>query len=202
MLAAPASERQARGVARAGAFLSDVHGVLSVLDAVMAEPDVAAADLIVVSVLDRLLALGDRAVLVGGRADRELVALANGGHPSTVGDAYAADLLAARQLSSERVALLTGLPHPVTVQLRGFGPVVFCHGTPRDDEAVVLVDTRLERVDPTSDPAGPSTHVLTPGGPTLHFGSASGVLGHIAARRLTVHPPDRSAAVRSPAPAN
>src|SRR5690606_21290551 len=25
------------------------------------------------------------------------------------------------------------------------GPTVFCHGTPRDDEEVVLVDTRLER---------------------------------------------------------
>jgi len=27
----------------------------------------------------------------------------------------------------------------------GFGPVVFCHGTPRDDEEMVLVDTRLEK---------------------------------------------------------
>jgi len=27
----------------------------------------------------------------------------------------------------------------------GFGDVLFCHGTPRDDEEVVLVDTRLER---------------------------------------------------------
>ncbi len=69
--------------------LSDIHGVLPVLDAVLAEPDVVAADLIVVTgdhaaepqpvqVLDRLLTLGDRAVLVRGNADRELVALARG----------------------------------------------------------------------------------------------------------------------------
>ena len=33
----------------------------------------------------------------------------------------------------------------MTLELDGFGPAVFCHGTPRDDEEVVLVDTRLER---------------------------------------------------------
>jgi predicted phosphodiesterase len=59
------------------AVLSDVHGVLPMLDAVLAEPAVAEADLIVVTgdhasgpqpaeVLDRLIELGDRAVLVRG----------------------------------------------------------------------------------------------------------------------------------------
>jgi predicted phosphodiesterase len=38
-----------------------------------------------------------------------------------------------------------GLPHPVTIEIDGFGAVIFCHGTPRDDEEVVLVDTRLAR---------------------------------------------------------
>jgi predicted phosphodiesterase len=78
------------------AVLSDVHGVLPILEAVLGEPDVAGADLIVVTgdhlagpqpvaVLDRLQALGDRVVLVRGNADRELVALAQG-KPSTVGE--------------------------------------------------------------------------------------------------------------------
>jgi predicted phosphodiesterase len=43
------------------------------------------------------------------------------------------------------VDLLAGLPHPVIRDVRGFGLVAFCHGTPRDDNEVVLVDTRLER---------------------------------------------------------
>jgi glyoxylase-like metal-dependent hydrolase (beta-lactamase superfamily II) len=43
------------------------------------------------------------------------------------------------------VRLLAELPHPVQLHVTGFGPVVFCHGTPRDDEEVVLVDTRLEK---------------------------------------------------------
>jgi predicted phosphodiesterase len=74
---------------RSVAVLSDIHGVLPMLDAVLAEPDVAAADLIVVTgdhaagpqptaVLDRLLALGQRALLVCGNADRELVAMGSG----------------------------------------------------------------------------------------------------------------------------
>jgi len=138
------------------AVLSDVHGVLPVLDAVLAEPDVAGAELVVVTgdhaagpqpveVLDRLGALGDRALLVRGNADRELVGLAHG-EPSTVGDAaYGVDSWAAQQLSCAHVEMLAGLPHPVTLDVEGFGAVVFCHGTPRDDDEVVLVDTRLER---------------------------------------------------------
>lgn len=135
------------------AVLSDVHGVLPVLEAVLAEPDVASADLVVVTgdhaagpqpaaVLDRLLSLGDRGVLVRGNADRELVELARG-VDRPVPDAVSP--WAARELTPHHVELLAGLPHPIELEIEGFGPVVFCHGTPRDDEEVVLVDTRLSR---------------------------------------------------------
>ena len=52
---------------------------------------------------------------------------------------------AAGQLRRDQVRLLSELPHPVVLDVDGFGPVVFCHGTPRDDEEMVLVDTRLEK---------------------------------------------------------
>ncbi|MGI5340920.1 metallophosphoesterase family protein [Streptomyces sp. CA-181903] len=137
------------------AVLSDIHGVLPALETVLAEPDVLAADLIVVTgdhaagpqpceVLDRLRALGDRALLIRGNADRELAALARGELPPD--HAWEADLWAARQLRDADVRLLENLPHPVTLEVDGFdGRVVFCHGTPRDDAEVVLVDTRLDR---------------------------------------------------------
>ena len=59
------------------AVLSDIHGVLPALDAVLAEPAVAGADRIVLTgdiaagpqptaVLDRLLGLGDRVTWVRG----------------------------------------------------------------------------------------------------------------------------------------
>lgn len=135
------------------AVLSDIHGVLPALDAVLAEPAVRAAERIVLTgdiaagpqpaqVLDRLCGLGDRVVWVRGNADRDLVDLAAG---------RALDLddpisdWAARQLSVEHIALLSSLPHPVTLDVDGFGRVLFCHGSPRDDNEVVLVDTRLSR---------------------------------------------------------
>jgi len=135
------------------AVLSDVHGVLPVLEAVLAEPEVAGADLVVVTgdhasgpqpvdVLDRLMALGQRVLLVRGNADRELVALTRGEHVDIPDEVVP---WAAAQLTSDHIALLAGLPHPVNVEVEGFGSVVFCHGTPRDDEEVVLVDTRLAR---------------------------------------------------------
>jgi putative phosphoesterase len=133
------------------AVLSDVHGVLPVLEAVLAEPDVASADLVVVcgdhaagpmpvETLDALWALGDRAVLVRGNADRELVAVARGGT-----SAHPESQWAGSQLRADQVDLLARLPHPVTLEVEGFGQVVACHGSPRDDDEVVLVDTRLSR---------------------------------------------------------
>jgi len=132
------------------AVIADVHGVLPVLEQVLAQPEVRQADRIVVCgdhasgpqpapVLDLLTSL-DNVVLVRGNADRELVAIRRG-EPSP----YEIDVWAAAQLTADHLRLLEGLPHPVFLQVDGFGPVVFCHGTPRDDEEVVLVDTRLER---------------------------------------------------------
>ena len=136
-------------VPRRVAVLSDVHGVLPVLDAVLAEDDVRRADLVVVTgdhaagpqpveVLDRLVGLGERCVLVRGNADRELVDVARGATSPVAESQWAG-----HQLRPDQVDLLAGLPHPVTLEVGGFGPVLFCHGTPRDDDEVVLVDSRL-----------------------------------------------------------
>jgi putative phosphoesterase len=135
------------------AVLSDIHGVGPALEAVLADPALAAAERIVltgdiaagpqpVEVLDRLLALGQRVVWVRGNADTELVDLARGGEEE-IPDPIAP--WAAAQLRADHVEWLSQLPHPVTVAVDGFGDVVFCHGTPRDDNEVVLVDTRLDR---------------------------------------------------------
>src|SRR4051812_20031003 len=135
------------------AVLSDIHGVLPALEAVLDEPDVAAAELVVVTgdhaagpqpveVLDRLAALGDRALLVRGNADRDLVALARGGG---LDGAWEIDVWAAQPLGPAPLELVAGLPHPLPLDVAGFGEVVFCHGTPREDDEVVLVDTRLAR---------------------------------------------------------
>jgi predicted phosphodiesterase len=137
------------------AVLSDIHGVLPALDAALAHPAVTAAQRIVVTgdiaagpqplaVLDRLLGLGDRVLLVRGNADRELVELVDGGETSIPDPIapWAAEQLATRP---DLVETLRTLPYPLTLDVDGFGPVLFCHGSPRDDDEVVLVDTRPER---------------------------------------------------------
>jgi putative phosphoesterase len=144
---------ESEAVVSSVAVLSDIHGVLPALDAVLADPSVAAAERIVltgdiaagpqpVEVLDRLIGLGERVVWVRGNADRELVSLARGGD-TAIPDPIAP--WAAAALRPDQVDLLAGLPHPVTLEVGGFGDVLFCHGSPRDDDEVVLVDTRLER---------------------------------------------------------
>jgi putative phosphoesterase len=136
------------------AVLSDVHGVLPALERVLAEPRVAGAGLVVVTgdhtwgpqpteVLDRLTALGDRVVLVRGNADRELLQMSRGVDVGLAGDPVS--VWGASRLTADHQHLLDAMPEQVTLRLDGFGPVRFCHATPRDDEEVVLVDSRPER---------------------------------------------------------
>ncbi|MFC5289069.1 metallophosphoesterase family protein [Actinokineospora guangxiensis] len=130
------------------AVLSDVHGVLPALQAVLAEPDVLAADLVVLTgdvvagpqparVLDRLAGLGERAAWLSGNADREVVELRRGLR-ADIPDPIAR--WSAGELRPEQVDFLAGLPATVRV-----GDVLFCHGTPRADDEVVLVDSPLRR---------------------------------------------------------
>ncbi len=135
------------------AVLSDIHGVLPALEAVLAEPDVRAAERVVlagdlaagplpVGTLDLLVSLGERAVWVRGNADRELVEFRRGvidGIPDPIAP------WAAEQLRDDQVELLGSLPTSVELSVEGLGRVLFCHATPRDDEEMVLVDSRQER---------------------------------------------------------
>jgi putative phosphoesterase len=135
------------------AVLADVHGVLPALEAVLAEPDVRGADRVVlagdlaagplpVATLDLLTGLGERAVWVSGNADRELVEYRRG-TGTDIPDPVAP--WAAGQLREDHVELLAGLPARAELEIADLGHVVFCHATPRDDEEVVLVDSRPAR---------------------------------------------------------
>jgi predicted phosphodiesterase len=134
------------------AVLSDIHGVLPALEAVLAEPDVAGADHIVAlgdvaagpqpcEVLDLLLRLGPRVSCVSGNADRELVAFRRDGRALH----EPIDSWAAQQLREDHLDWLSGLPLSVTMSIDGLGVVYFCHATPRSDEEIILVDSRLAR---------------------------------------------------------
>lgn len=136
------------------AVLSDVHGVLPALDRVLAEPAVAAAELIVVTgdhtwgpqpteALDRLTSLGDRAVLIRGNADRELLQVSRG-EDIGLADNHLV-VWGAAQFQERHQQVLEAMPEQVAIDVDGFGPVLFCHATPRDDEEVAVVDSRMGR---------------------------------------------------------
>jgi hypothetical protein len=120
------------------AVLSDIHGALPALNAVLAEPDVQGADLIVTTgdhaadpqpskVLDRLGSLGDQVLLVRGNAYRDLVTLAQGRWPTDV-ESFPIDVWAAAQLTEAHIGLLAALPHPASVDLDRFGSILFLEG--------------------------------------------------------------------------
>lgn len=132
------------------AVFADIHGNLPALEAVLAEPDVVAADRIVLlgdialgplpaESLDLLASLGERAVWVHGNCEREVVTAYDG---KSVPGPNADDARATAALLDRRHRdLLDGLPLTVTLEVEGLGSALFCHATPRRDDEVVLVDS-------------------------------------------------------------
>jgi predicted phosphodiesterase len=138
------------------AVLADVHCVLPALEAVLAEPDVQAADRIVLAgdvavgpqpeqTFEALAALGDRVVWVSGNCERITVELARGTSSAESDPNLTLAAWGAARLSPEHIELLDSLPKTVTLPIRGLGEVLFCHATPRDDEEIVLVDSGIPR---------------------------------------------------------
>jgi predicted phosphodiesterase len=134
------------------AVLSDIHGVLPALEAVLAEPALADAERIVLTgdilagpqplaVARRLEQLGERAVWIRGNCERLMVAHRRGEARAPV------ERLAwcAEQLDETMVDRLSALPLTAELAVRGLGRVLFCHATPRDDEEVAVVDSAPRR---------------------------------------------------------
>ncbi len=130
------------------AALYDVHANLPSLDAVLAEVERERLDAIVLGgdcvlgpqpkeTLERLRALGERAVWIRGNTDR-LVA------EDRDGDNLHA--WAAETIGGESVAFLESLPLTQRLEIDGLGETLFCHATPRSDEEIVTPLTSDERL--------------------------------------------------------
>jgi len=136
------------------AALSDIHGNLPALEAVLAQITREAPDLVVfcgdvasgplpVETLNLLMALPD-ARFLHGNADRSLVAAFDGSaRPRLAGPA--ADWCAA-QLSKEHRDFLASFPADVRLEIDGLGRVLFCHGSPRGDEEIMTAATSEGRL--------------------------------------------------------
>jgi len=140
------------------AVLADIHGNLPALDAVLRDVEACGVDAIVLNgdladgpmpaqTLDRLEDLGPQAVWVRGNTDRSLADAFDGtfvpsGLPANPSAAYFA--WCAAQIGPAHRDRLASLPLSVTLDIDGLGPVAFCHGTARDDNEFILVDSPVE----------------------------------------------------------
>jgi diadenosine tetraphosphatase ApaH/serine/threonine PP2A family protein phosphatase len=103
------------------------------------------------AVIDRLIALGDRARFVRGNADRHLVSTFDQGQ--RLADVqYEKDpwlrraAWKAEQISREQRDFLASLPENAVLEVGGLGETLFCHGSPRSDEEIITPGTTEERL--------------------------------------------------------
>ena len=146
------------------AALYDIHGNDAALDAVLAELDDLGVDLIVIGgdvaggpfpreTAERVLALGDRAIVIRGNGERELVEarlrLDAGAARLDPGDIWSSRThWAAGVLERSRLDWMGQLPPLSSVEIDGLGDVLFCHGSPRSDEEILTRLSPPERIAP------------------------------------------------------
>jgi predicted phosphodiesterase len=140
------------------AALYDIHGNLPALDAVLAEPDVATADAILLGgdvlagpmpaqVLRRLAALGERVAWIAGNTEREMFEQRGGDQAAgELWDRRAA--WCAAQLGAAELATVAAWPATAVLEVDGLGPVCFCHASPRSDSEIFTAISPPERVAP------------------------------------------------------
>ncbi len=94
--------------------------------------------------LDRLMALGERALWLRGNGDRWLVEARAGRFRHE--DQATAQLIewASARITSVQRDLLEMLPLTCSIELPGLGRIGFCHATSRSDNEMILVDSPIE----------------------------------------------------------
>ncbi len=152
---------------RVVAALYDVHGNLPALEAVLADPRCAGAELIVsggdlvagpmpAECVDRLAAEGERVRYLMGNGDRETV------WTTTDDPGFAeSNRWSAARLGDDRLGRIAAWPSTVEVDVPGVGTVLFCHGTPTSDTAIITSATPEEDV--AAELAGVTAEVVVCG---------------------------------------
>lgn len=137
------------------AAISDIHGNLPALEAVLREVEAEAPDLIVVcgdvasgpmpaETIDALHALGDTR-FVRGNADRGLIDEFDGKEAALMPGPFAG--WCAQQIDRAQRDFLASFDPIVTVDdVDGLGRVLFCHASPRNDTDVFTAESPDERV--------------------------------------------------------
>ena len=132
------------------AALSDIHGNIRALNAVLEEVEREQPDKIVVcgdvaagpfpgETVDRLMELGERAYFIRGNADRELISAYDSRLQIDPEEDPARILTSwsAQQINQRQRDFLASFEDRVVLEVAGLGRVLFCHGSPRSDEEII-----------------------------------------------------------------
>jgi putative phosphoesterase len=142
------------------AAIYDIHGNLPALEAVLEEIRALGVDRIVVGgdvlpgpmpaeTLDRLLTLELPVQFIRGNGEAAVLAQLAGSETSTLPEqAREAIRWTAQQLSPQRRQVIASWPATFRVPVGGFGEVLFCHATPRNDTEIFTRITPEERLWP------------------------------------------------------
>lgn len=139
------------------AALYDIHGNLPALEAVLSEIDERDVDMIVfggdlcwgplpAETLRRILAVDQPTSFVRGNADREM-GLRLGVEEGLEGWVAEINLWGSDRLSSVERDSLAGLPTWIKLEIDELGPVLFCHGSPRNDAEAMTPYTASSEID-------------------------------------------------------
>jgi predicted phosphodiesterase len=148
------------------AVLDDIHGNLPALEAVLEEVRRARADRIVVGgdivvgpmsreAVARMLSLDVAVDFLYGNCEVAVLQVMAGKEPSQVPAPHRPPIhWTAQQLQPEYQQVLARWPKTVRLAVDGIGDVVFCHGTPRDDNEIFTSLTAEDRLLPIFQPLG------------------------------------------------
>lgn len=148
------------------AALYDIHGNLPALEAVLEDIRRADVDCIVVGgdlypgpmpreVLARLLALDRPVEFIVGNCEVAVLAQIAGSESRTLPEAARETIRwTAHQLQPDESRLVASWPKTTRVQVPELGTVLFCHGTPRDEDEIFTRITSEDLLRPLFDPLG------------------------------------------------
>jgi putative phosphoesterase len=156
------------------AVLSDVHGNVAALGAVLSDAAAAGVDLIGFTgdlswgpqpraPLDIVRALETRTLFVRGNADRALIEVARGERPAK----GKREAWMVRQHAPDDADFLSTFSISAVVDVVGLGRVRLCHGSPRSDVECVTPETPRDRFEQRA--AGVSEAVIVTGHTHLQF---------------------------------
>jgi putative phosphoesterase len=140
------------------AAVYDIHGNLPALEAVLQEIREACVDQIVVGgdvvpgpmareTLECLLDLKLPVQFIQGNCEVAVLAEMGGGHAGPLPEqAREAIRWTARELQTKYQDIFAGWPKTVRMDIPGLGQVLFCHGTPRNENEIFTRLTRQDRL--------------------------------------------------------